>query len=67
MAGNQDIMLEAIENPDLIASGGQNEFIAIKHYVETSISEKHLVVIYDGFVKSPIQPIIVIPVKTGIQ
>jgi len=54
MAGNQDIMLETIENPDLIVSGGQNEFIAIKHYVETSISEKHLLVIYkeeenDGF------------------
>ncbi|MBM4349512.1 MAG: hypothetical protein FJ106_06445 [Deltaproteobacteria bacterium] len=46
MAGNQDIMLETVENPDLIVSGGQNEFIAIKHYAETSISEKHLVVIY---------------------
>ena len=55
MAGNQDVMFETIENPDLTVSGGQNEFIAIKHYAETSISEKHVVVIYkeeenDGFV-----------------
>ena len=55
MAGNQDVVFETLENPDIIVSGGKDEFIAVKHYIKTSISEKHVVVIYkeqenDGFV-----------------
>lgn len=56
MAGNQDVVFETLEGPDIIVSGGgENEFIAVKHYIKTSISEKHIVVIYkehknDGFV-----------------
>ncbi len=55
MAGNQDMVFETLDIPDIIVSGGKNEFIAIKHYIKTSISEKHVVVIYrehnnDGFV-----------------
>src|SRR3990172_12240391 len=55
MAGNQDKVFEALENPDNIVSGTKDEFIAVKHYIKTSISEKHIVVIYkeeenDGFV-----------------
>jgi len=55
MAGNQDIVFETLEDPDIIVSGEKDEIIAIKHYVKTSISEKHAVVIYrekenDGFV-----------------
>jgi len=55
MAGNQDIVFETLEDPDIIDGGKGNEFIAIKHYNKTSISEKHAVVIYkerenDGFV-----------------
>lgn len=55
MAGNQDLVFETLENPDYIVGGGQGEFIALKHYKKTSISEKDVVVIYkekgkEGFV-----------------
>jgi len=55
MAGNQDIVFETLEDPDTIVSGEKDEFIAIKHYAQTSISTKHTVVIYkeeenDGFI-----------------
>lgn len=54
MAGNLDKMIETIENPHYIAVGRQDEKIALKHYEETSISEKYVVAIYkedekDGF------------------
>jgi hypothetical protein len=45
MAGNQDIVFETLETPDVIVSGIKDEFIAIRHYIKTSISEKHAVVI----------------------
>ncbi|HHT9113736.1 MAG: hypothetical protein HZA47_07230 [Planctomycetes bacterium] len=55
MAGNQDIVFETLEDPDIISGGKGKEFIAVKHYGKTSISEKNAVVIYkeqenDGFV-----------------
>lgn len=55
MAGNQDLVLETIEIPDMMTKGRKGEIIALKHYKETSISEKHIVVIYketdiEGFV-----------------
>jgi len=55
MAGNQDMVFETLENPDSIIDGGKDELIAVRHYVHTSISEKHAVVIYkeqkhDGFI-----------------
>jgi hypothetical protein len=55
MAGNQDIIFETLESPDIILEGKKEEFIALKYYAKTSISEKHAVVIYkeqekDGFV-----------------
>lgn len=55
MAGNQDLVLETIENPDFIIQGGKDELIAVRHYKKTSISEKDMVVVYkeeanDGFV-----------------
>jgi hypothetical protein len=55
MAGNQDLVFETLENPDVIVSGEKAELAAIKHYEKTSISEKHSVVIYkeegnNGFV-----------------
>jgi len=46
MAGNQDLVFETLEDPDIIVSSEKNELIAIKHYKKTSISEKHIVVIY---------------------
>jgi len=55
MAGNQDIIFETLESPDVIAKGEKGELIALKYYAKTSISEKHAVVIYkeqeeNGFV-----------------
>ncbi len=46
MAGNQDLVLETLEEPDTIVTGSKDEFIAVRHYDKTSISEKHVVVIY---------------------
>ncbi|GAB5046006.1 hypothetical protein [Thermodesulfovibrio sp. TK110] len=46
MAGNLDLILETIENPDFIVQGNKGELIAIRYYEKTSISEKHLVVVY---------------------
>ena len=55
MAGNQDLVFETLEDPDVIVKGEKDEFIAIKHYDKTSISEKNVIVMYkeqkkDGFV-----------------
>lgn len=54
MAGNRDLVVETIEDPDFIVTGGKGELIALRHYQSTSISEKHVVVVYrelesDGF------------------
>ena len=54
MAGNRDLVIETIEDPDFIVTGGKGELIALRHYQSTSISEKHVVVVYrelesDGF------------------
>lgn len=46
MAGNQDLVLETIESPDMIVKGEKNELIALKHYAKTSISSKTMAVIY---------------------
>lgn len=54
MAGNLDLVLETVENPDYIVRGWTDELIALKHYKKTSISEKYVVVVYkegkEGFI-----------------
>jgi len=55
MAGCMDVVLETVSEPDFIVHGWTDELIALKHYDETVISEKHVVVVYkeidgDGFV-----------------
>jgi len=55
MAGNQETIFETLESPDAIVEGKKGELIALKYYPQTSISEKHAVIIYkeqekDGFV-----------------
>ena len=57
MSGNLDLVLETIKDPDYIVRGWTDELIALKHYEETTISEKYVVVIYkeedkNGFVIS---------------
>lgn len=54
MAGELDKVVEALEDPDYIVIGTKGEKIALRHYRETRISEKHVVVVYkeqqqDGF------------------
>jgi predicted transcriptional regulator len=49
MAGNRDLVLETIEDPDSIVTGRKGELIALRHYQATSITEKHVVVVYREF------------------
>ena len=54
MAGNLDLVVETVENPDYIVAGRKGEVIALRHYETTSISEKSVVAVYreltdDGF------------------
>ena len=54
MAGNMDMVLEAVENPDYILRGWTDELIALKYYERTLLSKKYMVVVYkegsDGFI-----------------
>ena len=54
MAGNMDMVMESVENPDYLVRGWTDELIALKHYERTSISEKYMVVVYkediEGFI-----------------
>ena len=56
MAGLHDWVLETVADPDTIIKGWTGSLIATRHYPETPITEKHLVVVYreigpaDGFV-----------------
>ena len=54
MAGNLDLVVETVEDPDYIVAGRKGEVIALRHYETTSISEKSVVAVYreltdDGF------------------
>lgn len=54
MAGNSELVMETVEDPDYIVSGWTDELVALKHYGKTSISEKYVVVVYkenqEGFI-----------------
>lgn len=55
MAGNMDKAMETVNAPDCLVEGSRGERIALKYYAETSISEKHSIVVYreldvDGFI-----------------
>ena len=56
MAGNLDLVLETLSEPDFIAKGWRDELIAMRHYAKTCITKKDVVVVYkelsehDGFV-----------------
>lgn len=54
MAGNIDKVIETIEDSSYVVSGREGEKIALKHYQQTSISQKYVVAVYrekeqDGF------------------
>jgi len=46
MSGNIDLVLESIEDQDYIVRGWTDKLISLKHYEETCISQKYVVVIY---------------------
>lgn len=55
MAGNMDKAMETVNAPEYLVQGVRGELIALKHYAETNISQKHCVVVYreqerDGFI-----------------
>lgn len=54
MAGNMDKILETVNAPDYIVKGFREELLAVKHYPQTNISNKHCVVVYkennEGFI-----------------
>lgn len=49
MAGNLELVVETIEDPDYIVTGRKGELIALRHYKTTSISEKSVVAVYQEF------------------
>ena len=55
MAGNLDLALEALADPDCVTFGVSDEVLALKLYPTTPLGRKHVVVVYregreDGFV-----------------
>jgi hypothetical protein len=50
VVGNLELVVETIEDPDYIVAGRKGEFIALRHYESTSISEKTVVAAYREFV-----------------
>ncbi len=45
--------METVINPDCLVGGLKGEVIALKHYSQTNITEKHCVVVYreeEGFI-----------------
>jgi hypothetical protein len=50
MAGNLDLVVETVEDPNYIVAGRKDEFIALRHYETTVLSEKHVIAVYREFV-----------------
>jgi hypothetical protein len=50
MAGNLDLVVETVEDPDYIVAGRKDEFIALRHYETTVLSEKYMIAVYREFV-----------------
>ena len=55
LAGHLDLVVETVSDPDCVVTGFKDELLAVKHYDETAIGAKHVVVVYkeqgqDGFI-----------------
>jgi len=49
MCGHEDRIIETITNPDIIFAGDFGEFLAVKLYIKTPVSEnKYLIAAYKG-------------------
>jgi hypothetical protein len=49
MAGNLELVIETIEDPDDLVAGSKGELIALRHYEATVLSEKYVVGVYREF------------------
>jgi hypothetical protein len=49
MAGNLDMVAETVEDPDYIVAGRTGEFVALRHYETTPLSEKYVIAVYREF------------------
>ena len=56
MKKQKDIVLKTVSDPDFIQQGDYREFLAVKHFKKTPLTEKYLIVTYkeitekEGFV-----------------
>ncbi len=46
LRGCEHMILETVERPDYVIEGRKRELLAMKHYTETSIGPKDLIVVY---------------------
>jgi hypothetical protein len=61
MAGNMELVIEPIEDPDTMVVGSKGEVIALRTYETTVLSEKYVVAVYrefgdDGFLITAFMP-----------
>jgi hypothetical protein len=61
MAGNMELVIETIEDPNAMVVGGKGELIALRYYETTVLSEKYVVAVYrefsdDGFLITAFMP-----------
>jgi Barnase-EndoU-ColicinE5/D-RelE like nuclease len=49
MAGNMELVIETIEDPDAVVVGSKRELIALRCYETTVLSEKYVVAVYREF------------------
>ncbi len=55
MEDEKEKVIETVSSPDSIVRGHDRELLALKHYSDTSIGDKHCVVVYkegenEGFI-----------------
>lgn len=49
MAGNMELVIETIGDPDAMVVGSKGELIALHYYETTVLSEKYVVAVYREF------------------
>jgi|SRR5882724_4196755 len=49
MAGNLELVIDTLQDPDAMVAGSQGELIALRHYETTVLSEKYVVAVYREF------------------
>jgi len=49
MKNQKDFVLETVSDPDFIQQGDYGEFLAVKYFKKTPLTEKYLIVAYQEF------------------